>query len=77
MRAWTFLVLFTCLLSVTSGETIKAVTSGGTIKGKIDGGKYLYDGKEENTAVVEYKEGVDFKSSKAPKVIVFYSPYCG
>jgi hypothetical protein len=39
--------------------------------------KYLYEGKEENTAVVEYKEGVDFKSSTAPKVVVFYSPYCG
>lgn len=52
------------------------VTSGVRIKGKI-GSQYLYDGKEENTAVVEYKDGVDFKSSKAPKVIVFYSPYCG
>jgi len=50
--------------------------SGGTIKGTVPS-NYLYEGKEENTAVVEYKEGVDFTSSTAPKLVVFYSPYCG
>lgn len=62
-----FLVLlFSCLAARTSARIVKGSTN-----------QYLYDGKEENTAVVEYKEGVDFKSSKAPKVVVFYSPYCG
>jgi len=59
-------LLLSCLASLTSAGRVMGSTS-----------QYLYDGKEENTAVVEYKEGVDFKSSKAPKVVVFYSPYCG
>jgi hypothetical protein len=69
MRAWNFVfvLLLSCLAALTSaGRVIGSSTS-----------QYLYDGKEENTAVVEYKEGIDFKSSKAPKVVVFYSPYCG
>jgi hypothetical protein len=68
MSAWNFVfvLLLSCLAALTSAGRVKGSTS-----------QYLYDGKEENTAVVEYKEGVDFKSSKAPKVVVFYSPYCG
>lgn len=67
MRAWSFFLalLLSCLPTRASGGLVKESTA-----------QYLYDGKE-NTAVVEYKEGVDFKSSKAPKVVVFYSPYCG
>jgi hypothetical protein len=69
MRAWNF--VFVLLLSC-----LAALTSAGRVMGSSTS-QYLYDGKEENTAVVEYKEGIDFKSSKAPKVVVFYSPYCG
>lgn len=61
-------LLLSCLSQLTA--------FGAVIKGNI-AGKYLYEGKEENTAVVEYMEGVDLKSSSAPKVVVFYSPYCG
>ena len=38
---------------------------------------YLYEGKPDASAVTEYKDGVDFTKSKAPRIVEFYSPYCG
>jgi hypothetical protein len=64
-RAFFLALLVSCLAALSSGRLVKG------------GSQYLYDGKEDNAVVTEYKEGVDMKSSKAPKVVVFYSPYCG
>lgn len=66
MKAWIRLFLAVLILVAVSFTSAATPSS-----------QYLYDGKKENTAVIEYKEGVDFKSSTAPKIVVFYSPYCG
>ena len=52
----------------------------GSVQGgafKRGSGNYLYEGKDDATAVIEFKPGRDFKDSKAPKIVIFYSPFCG
>ena len=54
------------LLSVLVASVVASIQS-----------QYLYDGQKDATAVTEFKDGLDMASSKAPKIVVFYSPYCG
>lgn len=68
---------FSLLLVLLWWFCLSPTSGAGMLKGNAARSNYLFDGKEENTVVVEYMEGVDFKSSAAPKVIVFYSPFCG
>lgn len=67
MKAWSLLLLLSLLL----GSGVQGVAF------KQGAGFYLYEGKEDATAVIEFKPGRDFKDSKAPKIVIFYSPFCG
>jgi hypothetical protein len=68
MKAWSLFLLF----SVLPGRAVD-----GAVFNQASRSEYLYEGKEDATAVTEYKTGVDFMDSKAPKIVEFYSPHCG
>jgi hypothetical protein len=68
MKAWSLFLLY----SVLPGAVDGARPTGFAIPSQ-----FLYEGKEDASAVTEYKTGVDFMDSKAPKIVEFYSPFCG
>jgi hypothetical protein len=67
MKAWILFLLFSVLPGAVDGAVVN----------KASRSEFLYEGKEAATAVTEYKTGVDFMDSKAPKIVIFYSPFCG
>jgi hypothetical protein len=66
MKAWCLFLLISLLLGSVEGVAFKRGS-----------GFYLYEGKEDAKAVIEFKPGRDFKDSTAPKIVIFYSPFCG
>jgi hypothetical protein len=39
--------------------------------------KYLYQGDKEASPIIEHTDTANFEDDKEPKVVEFYSPYCG